>query len=201
MDIGIRPSANSLKKKGETSICFRIARLMNNQKNTEKEQLPKKKRKRRQECCGYCEKCITIGLRITRFRCTRFSRWKVLEKPDVESLGTNSKGTIYQVYATSCEYLGKERAIVGKINVKVPHQRSPYAQDSHLTVQPGASQGSPLRVAPGGPMGYGRGPHSFAACRDEKLTDVSDVKAFDEERTWVNRVPCEIVFQPVTDAP
>ena len=30
-------------------------------------------------------------------------------------------------------------------------------QDSHLTGKPGASQGSPLRVAPGGPKGYGRG--------------------------------------------
>ena len=35
-----------------------------------------------------CEKCITIGLRITRFRCTRFSRYKVSGKPDAESLGT-----------------------------------------------------------------------------------------------------------------
>ena len=39
-------------------------------KKPQKEQLPKKKTKRCQECCGYCEKCITIGLCITRFRCT-----------------------------------------------------------------------------------------------------------------------------------
>ena len=31
--------------------------------------------------------------------------------------------------------------------------------------------------------------------------DVSDVKAFDEEQIWVNRVTCETVFQSVTDAP
>ena len=74
-------------------------------------------------------------------------------------------------------------------------------QVSHLTQKPRAGQGSPLRVAPGGPMGYERGPYSFAACRDEKLMNVSDVKAFDEERTWVNRVTCEIVFQPATGAP
>ena len=43
-------------------------------KMAEKEQHPKKKRKRWQECCGSCEKCITIGLCITWFRCTRFSR-------------------------------------------------------------------------------------------------------------------------------
>ena len=44
-----------------------------------------------------------------------------------ESLGTKSKGTIYQVYAASCEYPGKERTIAWKIQVKPRHQRSPYA--------------------------------------------------------------------------
>ena len=83
------------------------------------------KRKRRQECCGFCEKCITIGLSITRFRCTRFSRQKVSGKPDAESLGTISKGTIHWVYVMSCEYPGKQRTIVRKSNVKNPHQRSP----------------------------------------------------------------------------
>ena len=36
------------------------------------------------------------------------------------------EGLIHKVYATSTEYPGKERTIVGKINVKVLHQRSPY---------------------------------------------------------------------------
>ena len=27
--------------------------------------------------------------------------------------------------------------------------------------------------------------------------DVSDVKAFDEQRNWINCVTCEIVFQPL----
>ena len=83
------------------------------------------KRKRRQECCGFCEKCITIGLSITRFRCTRFSRQEVSGKPDAESLGTTSKGTIHWVYVMSCEYPEKQRTIVRKSNVKNPHQRSP----------------------------------------------------------------------------
>ena len=52
---------------------------------------------------------------------------------------------------------------------------------------------------PRGPVVYQRRHHSFAACRDEKLMNVSGVKVFDEERTWVNRVTCEIVFQPVSD--
>ena len=96
-------------------------------KKAEKELLPKKKRNRRQECCGYREKCITIGLCSTRFRCIGFSWWKVSGKPDAKSLGTNSKGTIHEVYATSSEYPGKERTIVGKINAEAPHQRSHHA--------------------------------------------------------------------------
>ena len=46
--------------------------------------------------------------------------------------------------------------------------------------------------------------NSLAVRRDEKLTNVSDVKASDEERIWINRVASEIVFQalhPDTGAP
>ena len=50
-----------------------------------------------------------------------------MEKPDAESLGTNSKSTVHKVYASSSEYQGIERTIVEKINVKVPHQRIPHA--------------------------------------------------------------------------
>ena len=56
-----------------------------------------------------------------------FLKVESLRETDAESLGTNSRSTIHKVYATSSEYPGKERTIVGKINVKVPHQRSPYA--------------------------------------------------------------------------
>ena len=95
-------------------------------------------------------------------------------------------------------------------------RRPSTCQDSHLAGKRGASQGSPLRVAPGAPIGYGSGPRAstdgvafnnyihlgrFAAGRDEKLMNVNNVKVFDEERTWVNRFTCEIVFQPDTDAP
>ena len=49
---------------------------------------------------------------------------------DAESLGTNVKGTIHQVYATSYEYPGKEGTIVGTKKIKLAHQRSPYAVKS-----------------------------------------------------------------------
>ena len=87
---------------------------------------PKQKRKRRQERCGCCENCITFGLRLARLGSIGFLKWNTVpEKPDAESLGTDLKKTIHKVYATSCDYPGKERTIVGKINC--PHQRSPYA--------------------------------------------------------------------------
>ena len=47
--------------------------------------------------------------------CPRFSkRQTVPGKPDAESLGTNSKGSIHPVYATSSKYPGKERTIAWK---------------------------------------------------------------------------------------
>ena len=92
MNIGIRPSANSMKTKRvvrlETSVCFRIIRLMNNQIKSQKELFPKKKRKRRQECCGYCENCTTIGLRLGLLGSIDFSKRKTVSvKPDAKSLG------------------------------------------------------------------------------------------------------------------
>ena len=79
----------------------------------------------------------------------------------------------------------------------------------------GPSPGAPIvgSWSRGVPSGSGRGPQpctiannndSRAACRDEKLMNVSDVKASDEERHSINRVASEIVFQalhPDTGAP
>ena len=47
--------------------------------------------------------------------------------PMQKVLAPIQKDTIHKVYATSSEYPGKERTIVGRTNVKVPLQRSPYA--------------------------------------------------------------------------
>ena len=88
----------------------------------------KNKSKRRQECSGYCENWITIGLRLSRLGSIGFSKWKTVSgKPDAKSLGTNPKNTIHEVYAASSEYPRKERTIVWKIQVKNPHQQSPSA--------------------------------------------------------------------------
>ena len=45
----------------------------------------KKKRKRRQGCCGYCENCTTIGLRLARLGSISFSKRKTSQgKPDAK---------------------------------------------------------------------------------------------------------------------
>ena len=56
------------------------------------------RRKRRQECCGYCENCTTIGLRLARLGSIGFSKRKTApEKLDAKSLGIDSKSTIHSV--------------------------------------------------------------------------------------------------------
>ena len=71
VNIGIFPSVNAAKQKRDAkpgiSVCSRIRRLMNNQtKSQRKATIPTEKRKWRHECCGYCENCTTIGLRLAR---------------------------------------------------------------------------------------------------------------------------------------
>ena len=83
MSIGILPNVNSIQTNWDVklgiSACVRI-------KNT----------KRRQECCGYCEHCMSDGLCLARLGVTGFSkRQTVPEKPDAKSLGTNSKNAIH----------------------------------------------------------------------------------------------------------
>ena len=95
------------------NVCSRIMRLMNKQTKAEEWQLfPQKKRKRRQECCGYCEMCATIGLRLARLGSIGFSQRETASgKPEAWSFGIDSTSTIHTVYATSSKYPGKQRTI------------------------------------------------------------------------------------------
>ena len=55
-------------------------------------------KKRRQECCGYCDNCTTIGLRLARLGSMGFSkRETVPRRPKAESFGINSTGTIHSL--------------------------------------------------------------------------------------------------------
>ena len=53
---------------------------------------------------------------------------KSRKKTHAESRGTNSKGTIHQVWTKRCASIREKKGpSLGKINVKAPHQRSPHA--------------------------------------------------------------------------
>ena len=47
-----------------------------NKKSQRKATIPTKDEKRRQECCGQCENCISDGSRLARLGCTGFSERK-----------------------------------------------------------------------------------------------------------------------------
>ena len=99
----------------ETSVCFRITRLMNNQKKKPKKSYFPKKRE------SDDKNPVSVVKSVTQLGCVSHDSdafvsqgRKVSGNPDAESLGTNSKSTIHQVYATSCVYPGKERTIAWK---------------------------------------------------------------------------------------
>ena len=88
MGIGTLPNVNFTQQKRAVksgiSVCSHITRLMNNQtKAKERPLFTQKKRKRRQECGGYCENCATIELRLARLGSIGFSKRKTVRgKPD-----------------------------------------------------------------------------------------------------------------------
>ena len=120
VNIGIRPSAKSIKngtgcKAGDKCLFAHCKVDEQPNKKAPKERLPKKKRQRRQESCGFCEKCTSVGLCLARLGCVGFSkRQTVPKKPDATSLGINLKSTVHSVHAASSKYPGKERTVAWK---------------------------------------------------------------------------------------
>ena len=112
---GTRSSRKSILKKNESG-CKAGGKCLfphsqgwrTTEQKTRKKPFPKKNRKRRQKCSGSCENSISDGLCLARLGVVGFSKRQTSpEKP-------HSKGTIPQVHATSGEYPGRERTIVGK---------------------------------------------------------------------------------------
>ena len=78
-----------------------------------------------QKCSGYIERCITVGLRISGHRAAGIFT-DFTEEP--KSLGITSTSAIHKSCAASCQHPRKQkRPSLGKNQVKVPHQLSPYA--------------------------------------------------------------------------
>ena len=87
VSIGILPNVNStnwigMQSRGQVSIPASQGWRLTQQKH-QKVTFLKKKRKRWQECCSYCENCTTIGLCLVRLRTVRTSeKREVSGKPD-----------------------------------------------------------------------------------------------------------------------
>ena len=130
MNIGILPSANSTKPKRVAKPGISVCSRINQTKKPKKGYYSHKKRKRRQECCGHCDNCTTIGLRLARLGNIGFSkRTTVPGKPDAKSLGTDSMNTIHSTQSTLREasFREKKGPSLNKIQVKNHLQRSPHA--------------------------------------------------------------------------
>ena len=102
---------------------------MNNQtKAKERLLFPQKKRKRRQKCCGYCENCTTIGLRLARLGNIGFStRENSPGETRSKVLGPIRRVRFPQSTLRQASIRENKGPLLGKIQVKLPHQRSLYA--------------------------------------------------------------------------
>ena len=88
-----------------------------------------KKRKRRHECCSYCENCTTIGLRLARLGSIGFSQRKTAPgNPMQKVLGQIRKVRFTQSTLRQASIREKKGPSFGKIQVRNSHQRSPYAK-------------------------------------------------------------------------
>ena len=132
MNIGILPSSNSVKLKRvvrlETSVCFRTTRLMNNQLKRPKKSYFSKRRENDDK------NAVAIVKSVSQLGCV---------SPDSDALvsqGRESRGNPRQKVLAPIQRVRftqstlrqasireKKGPSFGKIKVKVPHQRSPYA--------------------------------------------------------------------------
>ena len=126
-------SVNSTKLKRVAkpgiSVCSRIIRLMTTKqtKNKERQLFPQKKRKRRQECSGYCGNCTTFGLRLARLGAVWFSKRQTRETRCKKSWDRfDEYDSLSLRYVKQVSGKRKEHRLE-KYKVKNPHQRSPYA--------------------------------------------------------------------------
>ena len=112
------------------SVCSRIIRLMNNQTKSQKRATPFTNKRESDD-----KNAVAIVKIVPQLSCVLQDSEALVsqrgkqasEKPVAKSLGTDSESTIHSVYATSSKYPGKEGTIAWKIQVKNPHQRTPYA--------------------------------------------------------------------------
>ena len=128
VNIGIRPSANSINMKRvvrlQTSVCFRITRLMNNQiKSQKKSYFPKRRESDDKNAVAIVKKCCVSqdsDALVSQGRKSRRSPMQKVLEPIQRVRFT--KSTLGQASIRE-----KKGPLLGKMNVEVPHQRSPFA--------------------------------------------------------------------------
>ena len=119
VNIGIRPSAISTKMKRvvrlETSVCFRITRLMNNQiKKLQKSNIPRRRESDDKNAVAIVKSVSQLGC-VSKDSDALVSRGrKSRGNPMQNVLEPIQKGTVHSVYAASSKYPGKERTIAWK---------------------------------------------------------------------------------------
>ena len=106
------------------SVCSRITRLMNKQtKSQRKAIVPQKRRKSDDKNAVACDKCTSIGLCLARFGVPGFSKTHTVPKV----LRSIRRVRFTQSTLRQAGIRENKGPSLGKIQVKIPHQRSPYA--------------------------------------------------------------------------
>ena len=134
VNIGILPSVNFTKQKRDAkpgiSVCSRIIRLMNNQTKSQiKATIPTKEEKSTTRMLsGYRENCTTMGCVSQDSEALVSQRGKQSRgNPMQKVLGPIRKVRFTQSTLRQASIREKKGPSLGKIQVKHPHQRSPYA--------------------------------------------------------------------------
>ena len=110
----------------ETSVCFRITSLMNSQMKSRKRATSHKKKKKRQECCGFCE-----NLYHNWVVCHKIQMHSFLEEESCGETRCRKSWVRFEEYGSlRLRYVMRvsgRRKDHRWENVKVLHQQSAYA--------------------------------------------------------------------------
>ena len=132
MNIGIRPSANSIKVKPvvrlETTVCFRITRWMNNEiKSQEKSYFPKRRESDDQNAVAIVKTVSQLGCVSQDSDALVSQGRKSRGNPTQKVLEPTQRVRFTKSRLRQASIREKKGPSLGKIQVKSPHQRSHHA--------------------------------------------------------------------------
>ena len=132
MNIGIHPSANSIKVKRvvrlETTVCFRITRWMNNQiKKPKKSYFPKRRESDDKNAVAIVKTVSQLGCVSQDSEALVSQGRKSRGNPTQKVLEPTQRVRFTKSRLRQASIREKKGPSLGKIQVKSPHQRSPHA--------------------------------------------------------------------------